>query len=72
MYLYDHNFPPLGHIQTGNVFMEGDTCRLGGYENALLGYKTRAYKLCKEHLEDIDLILFGEGRGRGGREVLNV
>ena len=47
--------------------MDGNTCRLGGYENALLGYKTRAYKLCKKHLEDIDLILFGEERG-GGKE----
>lgn len=41
------------------MFVEGDVCRLGGYENTLLGYKTRSYKVCKEHMEDIDLILFG-------------
>ena len=62
-YLYERGFPQLGHIQTGNVFIEdgqnGNVCVLGGFENTLLGYKTRSYKLCKEHLESIDLLLFG-------------
>jgi hypothetical protein len=67
LYLYSRKFPrALGHIQTGNIFIDGDICTLGGYENTLLGYKTRSYKLCKEHLESIDLILFGMLRGREG------
>ena len=35
-------------------------CRLAGYENTLLGYKTRLYKLLKGHLDAIDVIMFGE------------
>ena len=50
----------MGHIQTGNIFVEGEICRLGGYENTLLGYKTRSFKICKPYLDTIDLILFGE------------
>ena len=34
-------------------------CRLSGYENVLLGYKTRHYKLLREHVEFIDVIMFG-------------
>ena len=33
--------------------------RLSGYENLLLGYKTRHYKLLREHVESIDVIMFG-------------
>ena len=47
-------------MQTGNVFIDGEVCQLGGYENTLLGYKTRSYKMCKEHLDHVDVILFGE------------
>ena len=35
-------------------------CRLAGFENTLLGYKTRLYKLLKEHLNAIDVIMFGK------------
>ena len=64
MYLYEKGFPPLGHVTSGNVFVEGaggnEVCRLGGYENTLLGYKTRLYKLFKDHPEHIDVLMFGE------------
>ena len=60
LYLYSHGFPPLGHVQTGNIFVDGDVCKLGGYENTLLGYKTRSYKQCRNHVDSIDLILFGK------------
>ena len=60
LFLYDRGFPALGHVQSGNVFIVNDTCLLGGYENTLLGYKTRLYKMCKEHLERLDVIMFGE------------
>ena len=50
----------LGHIQSGNIFIVDDVCQLGGYENTLLGYKTRLYMRCKDHLEQLDTILFGK------------
>ncbi len=41
---------------------EGDVCKLGGYENRLLGYRTRLYNLCQTFncTEDIDIIMFGK------------
>ena len=61
-FLYHKGFSinALGHIQSGNIFVVDDVCKLGGYENMLLGYKTRIYRLCKDHLEHFDTILFGE------------
>ena len=60
-FLYSLGFPPLGHVHTGNIFVEGDVCRLGGYENTLLGYRTPLYDIIEEYnnLESIDIIMFG-------------
>ena len=65
--LYDVGFPLLSHIHTGNIFIEVDeewkeVCRLGGYENTLLGYRTLNYKKIFEggHLNKIDVIMFGK------------
>ena len=60
LFLYDRGFPQLGHVQSGNDFIVNDTCLLGGYENTLLGYKTRVYKMCKDHIQQLDVIMFGE------------
>ena len=60
-FLYGKGFPILGHVQSGNIFVDDDDiCRLGGYENTLLGYKTRLYRLCRNHLQHFDVIMFGE------------
>ena len=61
-FLYDKDFPylQLGHVQSGNIFIVDDICRLGGYENTLLGYRTRLFRLCKDHLQHFDIILFGK------------
>ena len=62
MYLYRQGFPThqLGHVQTGNVFVGADNiCQLGGYENTLLGYKTRLFRLCRQYEDRIDIIMFG-------------
>lgn len=66
-YLCTHTFHEvslriLGHVHTGNIYIEGDNCRLGGYENALLGYRTRLYRavLGHEALPSIDVIMFGK------------
>ena len=39
-----------------------EVCRLGGYENTLLGYRTLNYKKISEggHLNKIDVIMFGK------------
>ena len=112
-YLYDQGFPPIGHIQSGNIFVrvlnnkvdsvkraepeggEGQIqnvseaalkdaasndmgneaeaksvsidkdnsmifCRVGGYENTLLGYKTRLFgSLGRGDMDRIDIVLFG-------------
>ena len=61
-FLYDKDFPhlQLGHVQSGNIFVVDDVCRLGGYENTLLGYRTRLFRLCKDHMQHFDIILFGK------------
>ena len=62
LYLYRQGFPyhQLGHVQTGNVFVGTDNiCRLGGYENTLLGYKTRLFRLCRCYEDRIDIVMFG-------------
>ena len=58
-FLYSQGFPTLGHVQTGNIFVVNDVCQLGGYENTLLGYKTRLFRLCKDDLQHFDIVLFG-------------
>ena len=67
LYLYKLRFKgislrPLGHVQTGNIFMDGDVCRLGGYENTLLGYWTSIFGNIARNgmLAAIDVIMFGE------------
>ena len=59
-FLYDVGFSMLGHVQSGNIYVVDGVCKLGGYENTLLGYKTRLYRLCKDHTAHLDVILFGE------------
>ena len=60
-FLYHKGFPTaLGHVQSGNIFVVDNVCKLGGYENTLLGYKTRVYRICKDHMDHFDTILFGE------------
>lgn len=68
IYLYkQHSFNeidlrPLAHVHTGNVYIDDEgNCRVGGYENKLLGYRTRIHTTVVEHkcYADIDVIMFG-------------
>lgn len=67
VYLYKHSFNeielrPLGHVHTGNVYLDNDgNCRLGGHENKLLGYRTRLHSdiLDSNCIGDVDVVLFG-------------
>lgn len=60
----------MGHVQTGNIYVDGSVCQLGGFENTLLGYRTRLHSRIAEgdHMESIDVIMFGMcGNVLGGR-----
>lgn len=77
LFLYGVGFRPLGHIRTGNVFVDGEMCRLGGYENRLLGYKTRFHDECDTMVgcHDIDSIMLGHvifemGCGREAKRLI--
>jgi len=61
MTLYQQGFYQIGHIQTGNIFMDGESCCLGGYENTVFGYKTRLFRQLTGRTDRIDLIMFGKG-----------
>ena len=53
----------LGHVHSGNIYVLSDSrCVVGGYENTLLGYRTKSYKRCVEQkcLEHMDKIMFGK------------
>ena len=63
VFLYDLGFPPLGHVQTGNIFMEGGECQLGGYVNTLLGYETRLHFLSHSKVK-VDVVIFSESKCR--------
>lgn len=62
LFLYDCGFPPLGHVQTGNIFKTAQGYMLGGYENTLLGYQnSRDPNLhTMPHGNAIDIIMFGK------------
>jgi PX domain-containing protein kinase-like protein len=57
--LYRKGFPPLGNLQSGNVFIDGGVCRLSGYENTVLGYRSRHHRLVRDHSDSMDTIMFG-------------
>ena len=50
----------LGYVHTGNILVNGSVCSLGGFENALLGYRTRRYKIFEDRLANLDVYMFGE------------
>ncbi len=58
-FLYEKGFPPLGHVQSGNCFVVENRCQLSGYENTILGYKTRLYRQLKENMDKVDIVMFG-------------
>ena len=64
VFLYNQGFPVLGHVHSGNIFVQDGVCRLGGCENTLLGYRNRFYRMCKHHLEHMDVIMFGKVQKR--------
>ncbi len=62
MVLYELGFPVIGQVHTGNVFKVDKDYVLGGFENALLGYRTSRYADIKGGglLDCIDVIMLGK------------
>ncbi len=50
----------LGHIHTGNIFVFGETCRVGGFENILLGFSKKKKELFEEFQDKLDAYMFGK------------
>ena len=50
----------LGIVHSGNIFVDGEKCKLGSVENVLLGHKPRVNKLLEKHRANLDVIMFGK------------
>jgi len=42
------------------MFLTRGTCKLGGFENTLLGLKHRLYHLFENHESHMDVLMFGK------------
>eukprot|EP00117_Sycon_ciliatum_P050324 scpid76365/ scgid35535/ Slowpoke-binding protein len=63
IFLRGRGFPPCLHLHSGNVFVDGRSCKLGGYEQTIFGYPSRMYPLVrravKDDLDALEVVLFG-------------
>lgn len=63
LYLYQSKVVKChGNVHVGNVYIENDTCYLGGYKNSLLAYRSVMYRsLVEENLLNFaDQVMFGK------------
>ena len=58
IFLKVQELPPLQHVHSGNIFIDGDRCFLGGLESTLLGYLSESFK-CHQYPQSIDVLMFG-------------
>ena len=60
----EEGFPPLVHVHSGNIYIdESGNIRVGGYENTLLGYRTKLYTTfynSEVNWDLIDVFMFGK------------
>ena len=61
IFLKGVDFPHFGHIHSGNIFIVGGVCRVGGLDNTVLGYRTSLFSdIVESNLAGcIDTIMFG-------------
>lgn len=60
IHIIDIGFLRARHFQIGNIYVdEHDDVKLGGYDMALFGYKTRMYKSSNVKWSHVDLLMFG-------------
>ena len=45
-------------LVTTNCFIHEGHCQLAGYENTILGYKTRLYRMLKDYLDKIESVYY--------------
>ena len=56
IFLKKLGFPALRHVKTGNIFVDGRNCLLGGLENTLFGYSSNNFQGFDK---SIDALMFG-------------
>lgn len=63
LYMEEKGFPPHGHVHTGNIMIDNNSCRLMGCENSLIGEEPRIFSIIKKKLKHnkdvIDVLCFG-------------
>ncbi|XP_053377160.1 slowpoke-binding protein-like isoform X2 [Mercenaria mercenaria] len=63
IYIEEKGFPPHGHVHSGNIVLDNNSCRLMGCESSFIGEEPKIYPLIKKKLrhnkEAIDIICFG-------------
>ncbi|XP_046855898.1 slowpoke-binding protein-like [Xenia sp. Carnegie-2017] len=63
LFLHSKGIPTNGHVHCGNIFVKKGVCRISGYEQAILGFKSRLQprlsKLLKKNKYAIDTLCFG-------------
>ena len=58
MYMYIYNYTCI-YTSMQEIVFHYWLVRLSGYENTLLGYRSRHYRLVKDHPDAMDAIMFG-------------
>ncbi|XP_028416009.1 slowpoke-binding protein-like [Dendronephthya gigantea] len=63
LFLHSKGIPTNGHVHSGNIFVKKCVCRISGYEQAILGFKSRLYprlsRALKKNKYAIDSLCFG-------------
>lgn len=63
LYLEDKGVSPFGHLHSGNVILQNQTCRITGYENTVLGLSSKLEPLLRKKLKTnkdaMDVLSFG-------------
>ncbi|CAB3987658.1 slowpoke-binding -like [Paramuricea clavata] len=63
LFLHSKGIPTNGHVHSGNIFVKKGICRISGYEQAILGFKSRLHprlsRALKKNKYAIDTLCFG-------------
>lgn len=63
LFMEQKEFPPHGHLHTGNIMINNGVCQIAGYENTFIGLKSKLSAMARRKLKDqpeaIDVLSFG-------------
>ena len=59
IFLKAFELPTLQHVHSGNIFIDNDTCLLGGLESTLLGFPSEIFNNYPQYGHNIDVLIFG-------------